>query len=60
MTTEVRCDKCNSLMCSFKYKHNGIEKVGYRCPSPHGLKSDTKKDIAILEFPKIEDIDVEF
>jgi len=56
----MRCELCNALMCSFKYKHNGIEKVGYRGPSPHGLRSNVKKDFMILEVPKLEDLDVEF
>jgi hypothetical protein len=54
---EPRCELCSSLMCSFKYKHNGIDKVGYRCPSPHGLRTTNRKDLAILQFPKLEDID---
>jgi len=51
-----RCDTCNSIMCSFKYKHNGEDKIGYRCPSPHGLKN-TKKDVGVMEFVTMDEIE---
>lgn len=56
MMEDQRCPECDTLMCSYRYKHNGIDKVGYRCPSPHGLRSTTKKDISVLEFVRPEDL----
>ena len=51
-----RCPECESIMCHFKYKHNGIDKIGYRCPSPHGLKN-TKKDVGVMEFVTTEEVE---
>ena len=52
-----RCELCNSIMCSFKYKHNGIDKIGYRCPSPHGLRAGTKKEYSVLEFVRMDELE---
>lgn len=54
---EQRCDECGSIMCSYKYKHNGIDKVGYRCPSAHGLRKPNQKGLTVLEFVKLEELD---
>lgn len=56
MDEPKRCPECTSIMCSFKFRHNGIDKMGFRCPSPHGLKNH-KKDVGVMEFVTIEELE---
>jgi hypothetical protein len=52
---KVRCELCGSLLFHIKYKHNGQDKIDYKCPSPHGLRG--KKDFAIVEIASFEEIE---
>lgn len=36
MTSKPRCDLCNLPLFRYAYKHNGEEKVAYRCQTRHG------------------------